>query len=62
MTKTEIRKALLTVEKLRNEGFAVIIWYPEELNYLEDNYVSVEHLEEVCVEAGWEYIESNKID
>ena len=57
MTKTEIRKALLTVEKLRNEGFSVVIWYPEELGT-----VSTEGIEQACIEAGWEYINDNQLN
>ena len=45
----------MTVRELRHEGYAVIIWTPEELS---DCPINV--LEDLSIERGWEVIEQLK--
>jgi hypothetical protein len=45
----------MTVRELREEGYAVIIWTPEELG---DCPINV--LEDLTIERGWEVIEQLK--
>ena len=45
----------MTVRELREEGYAVIIWTPEELG---DCPINV--LEDLSIERGWEVIEQLK--
>jgi hypothetical protein len=43
------------IEQLRHEGYAVIVWSPEELEG-----ASRRHVEDRSVELGWEVIEALK--
>ena len=45
----------MTVRELREEGYAVIIWTPEEI---ENTPINV--LEDLSIERGWEVIEQLK--
>ena len=45
----------MTVRELRDEGYAVIIWTPEELGDC-----SPDVLEDLSIERGWEVIEQLK--
>ena len=45
----------MTVKELREEGYAVIIWTPEELGDC-----SINVLEDLSIERGWEVIEQLK--
>ncbi|RLA51618.1 MAG: hypothetical protein DRR42_09880 [Gammaproteobacteria bacterium] len=51
MTEEQMR----IVRQLRNEGYAVIIWAPEELSG-----VPLNHVEARSVELGWEIIKDLK--
>ena len=44
-----------TVRELREEGYAVIIWTPEELGDC-----PIDRLEDVSIERGWEVIDQLK--
>ena len=44
-----------TVGELRSDGYAVIIWTPEEIGDCPVNYV-----ENISIERGWEVIEHYK--
>ena len=45
----------MTVRELRDKGYAVIIWTPEEI---ENTPINV--LEDLSIERGWEVIEQLK--
>jgi len=44
-----------TIQQLREEGYAIILWTPEELEG-----VAPKHVEDRSVELGWEIIETLK--
>tara|TARA_B100000767_G_scaffold184367_1_gene172006 strand:- start:89 stop:253 length:165 start_codon:yes stop_codon:yes gene_type:complete len=44
-----------TVQSLRDEGYVVIIWTPEEIGDCPANYI-----EDISIERGWEVIEQYK--
>ena len=44
-----------TIQQLRAEGYAIILWTPEELEG-----VAPKHVEDRSVELGWEIIEALK--
>lgn len=50
----DISSMIKTIPELINEGFAVILWSPEELREL-----SPEAVEQHCIQAGWDFIELN---
>jgi hypothetical protein len=54
-TTTSMKTALDLIASLRNEGWAVILWTPQELDGA-DPYV----VESSSVEHGWVVIEMNK--
>lgn len=41
-----------TIQELRDNGYAVIVWSPEELGTC-----SISNLENLSIERGWEVIE-----
>jgi len=45
----------MTVRELRDKGYAVIIWTPEEVKNC-----SIKDLEDLSIERGWEVIEQLK--
>ena len=45
----------MTVRELREEGYAVIIWTPEEVKN-----TPIRVLEDLTIERGWEVIEQLK--
>ena len=44
-----------TIRQLRSEGYAVIVWTPEELGD-----VAKKHVEDRSIELGWQIIEDLK--
>ena len=44
-----------TIQQLREEGYAIILWTPEEIEG-----VAPKHVEDRSVELGWEIIETLK--
>ena len=49
------KKQIAVLRELTDEGYAVILWNPEELGD-----VSPVRLEERSIEFGWQYIESEQ--
>jgi len=52
MAKNLTEQERKTINKIRNKGFAVVVFTEEELNG-----ASQEHVEDRLVELGWEVIE-----
>ena len=48
----------MTVRELRDKGYAVIIWTPEEIENTPINVL--EDLRDLSIERGWEVIEQLK--
>ena len=49
------RDELLSIQKLREQGYAVIVWTPKELDG-----ASPHKVEDRSIEVGWEVIEELK--
>lgn len=51
MTNTEIAAM---VNKIRTEGYAIVVWSPDELNGLDPSY-----FEDICSSYGNDFIDMN---